>query len=192
MEHGSTIHGRWCQFCGCSRHLEGRLQSLNDNVKTAFRFNPHRHYLEHSLLPDVRLIAYSILRKLHTAQIHCDLKQCHYGVLRPGGINLAFLNSAIDFGKIRKITTGIQLKRDCVSPIADLEVAEKKQVPAYAIFSIFLQLLLFTVQKNNSTASTALPQGERPIWDKVHRKNYGLPYCTEMNCSQQSSKLVSF
>jgi len=83
--------------------------------------------------------------------------------LRPGGINLAFLNSAIDFGKIRKITTGIQLKRDCVSPIADLEVAEKKQVPAYAIFSIFLQLLLFTVQKNNSTASTALPQGERPI-----------------------------
>ena len=51
------------------------LQSLNDNVKTASRFNAHRHYLEHSLLPDVCLIAYLISRNLHTPQIHCDLKQ---------------------------------------------------------------------------------------------------------------------
>jgi hypothetical protein len=66
--------------------------------------------------------------------------------LRPGGINLIFLNSAIDFGMIRKIT-GIQLKRDWVSPTTGLEVAEKKQLPAYAIFSTFLQLLPLLFKK---------------------------------------------
>lgn len=70
-----TIDGEWrynslevMSVLRLSRHLEGGLQSLNDNVKTASRFNAHRHYLEHSLLPDVRLIAHSILRKLHTTQ----------------------------------------------------------------------------------------------------------------------------
>jgi len=73
------------------------------------------------------------------------VKQCRYGVLRPGGINLIFLNSAIDFGMIRKITTGIELKRDWVSPTPGLGVAEKKKLPDYAILSTFLHLppLLF-------------------------------------------------
>jgi len=65
---------------------------------------------------------------------------------------------------IRKITTGIQLKREVVSLTPGLEVAEKKQVPAYAIFSAFLQLPLFTVQKIIPQHPIyALPQVERPI-----------------------------
>jgi hypothetical protein len=71
----------------------------------------HTAIILNTLLPDVRLIAYSILRKLHKAQIHCDMKQCHYGVLRHGRINRTFLNYATDFDKIRNITTGIQLKK---------------------------------------------------------------------------------
>jgi hypothetical protein len=51
-----------------------------------------------------------------------------------------------------------------VSFTPGLEVAEKKQVPAYAIFSAFLQLPLFTVQKIIPQHPIyALPQVERSI-----------------------------
>jgi hypothetical protein len=56
---------------------KGGFQLLNENDKSAYRFNVHRNYSVYCLQPDVRLIAYSILRKLHTAQTHCNLKKCH-------------------------------------------------------------------------------------------------------------------
>jgi hypothetical protein len=81
--------------------------------------------------------------------------------LRPGGINLTFLNSAIYFGKIRKITTGILLKRDWVSPTADLEVAEKKISSCLCSFLYFSATSSFYCSKKNNFAASNLRSSSR-------------------------------